>query len=408
MKQPVKVALVGIAGYGQAYVNQVLDLPKEAGVVPVGAIARRPERCSRLADLQARGAAVCGTIEDFFAHHRADLVIISSPIHLHGAHTALALHHGANVLCEKPIAPTVQDARSMQDAEKRSGRFVAIGYQWSFTGAIQSLKRDIVSGVLGRPIRFKSLTCWPRTVAYYRRNDWAGKLKTADGQWILDSPIMNATAHYLHNMLYLLGAEPLSSARPAQVIAELYRANEIENYDTGAIRCTLENGVEVLMYSSHAVRSELGPIGHGEFEKADVYYCRYDRRGSQWIARFRDGSVKAYGDPNDIGPRLLRTVDSVRTGTPVLCGIDAALPHLICVNSAQESAGEVHTVPAEFVHTDGEGDSRQYSVQGLEETLVQCYNLGLLPSEYGAVPWSRPGRPIDVRSYPEFPRGTHP
>jgi hypothetical protein len=56
------------------------------------------------------------------------------------------------------------------------------------------------------------------------------------GLGIFDSPANNATAHFLHNMFYLLGATRETSAAPAVVQAELYRANAIENFDTAAIR----------------------------------------------------------------------------------------------------------------------------------------------------------------------------
>jgi len=41
-----------------------------------------------------------------------------------------------------------------------------IGYQWSYSEGIQSLKKDILSGLFGKPIRMKSLCLWPRDFAY--------------------------------------------------------------------------------------------------------------------------------------------------------------------------------------------------------------------------------------------------
>ena len=65
----------------------------------------------------------------------------------------------------------------------------------------------------GRPRRFSTLCCWPRDLAYYRRNTWAGRLRDPDtGGWVLDSPANNAMAHFLHNLLYLAGERPDRSA----------------------------------------------------------------------------------------------------------------------------------------------------------------------------------------------------
>ena len=36
-----------------------------------------------------------------------------------------------------------------------TGVFVAIGFQWSFSRAVQALKRDVMAGVLGKPKRLR-------------------------------------------------------------------------------------------------------------------------------------------------------------------------------------------------------------------------------------------------------------
>ena len=95
--------------------------------------------------------------------------------------------------------------------------------------------------------------------SYYNRNDWAGRIKSDSGEWVLDSPANNAMAHYLHNALYVLGETPTTSARPISVQAELYRANPIENYDAAVLRVMTDKNVEVLFYGAHTVPDEAHP-----------------------------------------------------------------------------------------------------------------------------------------------------
>lgn len=52
---------------------------------------------------------------------------------------------------------------------------------------------------------------------YNGRNAWAGARDDGAGTWILDSPINNATAHYLHNVLYVMGPAVDRSIRPVSV-----------------------------------------------------------------------------------------------------------------------------------------------------------------------------------------------
>lgn len=404
MSDTVTVALVGIAGYGTHFVETVLDHSEGLNIKCVAAIARRPQRCERLDELKSAGAAVYSSMEEFYAESAADLVVISSPIHLHRRQTCLALENGSNVLCEKPVAATIQEAREMSTAEERSGKFVAIGYQWSFARAIQALKSDIMDGTLGNPKRLKTMLLWPRDEVYYSRNDWAAKRKTPEGDWVLDSPINNATAHYLHNMFYVLGSTRETSAIPVDVVAEMYRANDIENFDTGILRCHTDSGIEMLFYSTHAASTRIGPVAHYEFENADVHYDGNAEGDPQFIATFRDGTVKEYGSPiTDDRKKFPDSVESVRTGAPVACGIQAASSQTLCLNGTQDSVPEVMDFPREIVRADGEPGSRQIWVDGLEEIFTECYDRWILPSEHGGAKWAEQGKKIDLRNYGDFP-----
>src|SRR5204863_2001505 len=258
----VRVGLSGIAGYGATYLESLLNKCDPLGARLVGVVDPMPHRCRRLGELRKLEIPIHASIDQLFEESSVDLMLLATPIHLHARQTCFALQRGANVLCEKPAAGTVSDATRMLNAEHASGRFAAIGFQWSFSDAIQALKRDISAGVFGRPIRMKSLAFFPRPVQYFRRNDWCGRLRASDGEGIYDSPVNNATSHFLHNMFYLLGRTRETSSMPVTVQAELYRANDIENYDTAAIRSMTECGTELLFYTTHAVVERYGPRCH--------------------------------------------------------------------------------------------------------------------------------------------------
>ena len=267
----VSVALVSMGGYAyNFYGTRLIYKHKNHQIDFVGGVSRSPKNVNKA--YKDLGIPVYSSLEDFYSENWAELVIASGPIHKHAPVTCFALENGSNVLCEKPLAGTIQEAKIMLEAEKSSGRFVAVGYQWSFSDTIQELKKDIIHGQLGEPIRLKMILLWPRALSYYNRNDWAGKIKSPEGGWILDSPVQNATAHYLHNMLYILGEKRETSALPTEVEAELYRANRIENYDAAALRCSTEKGVEILYYAAHCVPENKGIILEYEFENAIVEY----------------------------------------------------------------------------------------------------------------------------------------
>jgi len=319
----VTIAIVGLGGYGLVYLEGLLDKKRDNDFKIVAGIDPEPHRCTRLQELQNMKVPIFHSLAEFYKHGTADLVISSAPIQMHCPQTCLALSYGSNVLCEKPLGATIQEAAEMIKYRDNAGKFVAIGYQWSFSDTIQKLKKDIQDGVLGAPKRFKTVTLWPRDEAYYTRNTWAGKQKDEYNHWVLDSPANNALAHYLHNMFYILGEEVDKSARPATVEAELYRANPIENFDTFAMRAITESGVEILFYGCHACEREMGPIISYEFENATVAYSGL---GSDMIARFKNGSQKNYGTPDvEQVKKMWDAMRAVRTGEKIVCGIEASI-----------------------------------------------------------------------------------
>jgi predicted dehydrogenase len=401
MQNNISVFLSGIGGYGNNYVKELLKNGTQNSVYIEGVADPHPESCAYLGELNAKGIPVYNSMESFYAEHKADLAIISSPIQFHCEQTCLALAHGSHVLCEKPIAATVQEARQMIEARNKAKRILAIGFQWAYDPVYQSLKKDIIAGRLEQPKRLKTLVLWPRDTDYYSRG-WAGKRKDQKGRWVLDSVANNATAHYLHNMLFVLGKDLYESVRPLEITAELYRANAIENFDTSAMRISTGNGAEILFYASHAVKESIGPMFCYEFENASVYYNHpsFPKSIDHIVAVFRNNRIKDYGRPDHHGMYKLWTViDAIRNGTPVPCPPEAALPHTLCINGAHQSMPNIVNFPSELIIK--EGQPAITHVKALENVMIQCFDENKLPSETG-IPWAKSGKPVSLSSYDRF------
>lgn len=405
MSKLTSIALVGIGGYAANYLTELFENPHGRSFKWVGVIDPFAAQSPRYEDIQKRNIPICDTLDQFYQSYTADLVVIVTPIQLHCPQTCQALENGSNVLCEKPVAATVQEVDRMIKTRDQAKKSVAIGYQWSFSRAIQSLKQDILNGLLGQPRRLKSMTLWPRDYTYYGRNRWAGRIKSQKGDWILDSPINNATAHYIHNMLYILGQQTDRSAIPLDLEAELYRANDIENCDTAAIRAHTANGVEILYYATHAGENNIGPILHYEFEKGTV---KYDPATKNLIVHFADGSTKDYGDPfDDHMNKLWHTVDAINNNTSVHCGLEAARAQTLFINGAQDSASQIVDFPKDLVTTIRPADeslSPRKCVSKLDETITTCFEQNLLPHEAN-ISWSKAGKTVNLQNYQKFPGG---
>ena len=397
MLDEVKVALVGIGGYGELYASEIFNSAVKHSVKLVAGIDPFAVKSSAFNEFQQRNIPVFENLEQFYKEEFADLVIVSAPIHLHAPYTCKALQQGSNVLCEKPISGTVQDALLMQKTEKETGKFIAIGYQWSYSPAILEFKKDIHIGLLGQPRCLKAKVLWPRPDSYYRRNQWAGCQKI-NSRWTLDSPVNNATSHYLHNAFFILGAE----ANLFSVQAELYRARKIENYDTAALRCMTEDGVEVLFYTTHSTQEMIGPTLSYEFGDAHVTFDS----DAGLVARFKNGQVKEYGRPDsqaDHWRKIWESVDAIRSGRLITCGVADSLAQTICMNGAQESTKEISIFPETLIQKITRGIETYRFVDGLQDTFERCFDLGVLPSELSNISWARVGTIVDLREYAHYP-----
>jgi predicted dehydrogenase len=388
MADPVTILLMGIGGYGEAYVSALLDENQGKRCRIVGAVDPEPSRCSRLVDLERLGIPTYASLDLFFRESNADLAVISSPIQLHAEHVEETLIHGCHVLVEKPAAASTKDVDRMIETRDRIERFVAVGYQWSFAGSIMRLKNDILGGMFGAPKRAKCLTLWPRTDAYYARNEWAGRERDTAGRPIFDSPANNAMAHFLHNLLFLLGDEMDRAAEPEAVTTHLARANDIETFDTIAALVKTTNDVDVFFYASHAIAEHeaVEPQFQLEFEDAVI---DFPGEMHSITAQFKDGMTIEYPSPNASvhARKLWACVDAVIGGGPVPCGLEAARSQVRCIEmihgtgaEEQEKRAEVqvHRFRTEKIHIAETQEGQLRWVEGLAEAMQGAYERGEL------------------------------
>ncbi len=370
----MKILLVGAGGYAQGYVKYLFAL-KDPSVVFEGIVDPYFSAVPNKEEITAANIPVYDTMEEFYAKHTADLAIISTPPYLHCEQSIRALENGSYVLCEKPISPTEEEAEMMLSAEKKYGKWIAIGYQWSFSRAIQAWKQDVLDGVLGKPVSMKTAVSWPRNLAYYGRGTgWAGRISKGDTM-ILDSIASNACAHYLHNMLFILGSRMDESAEITDLEASCFRANDIENFDTCSLKMKVGN-VSLCFIASHAAKKRRNPEFVYQFENAEVAFSQDEQPSIK--ATFRDGRVKYYGDPfDDAFHKVMDCVEAIRQGNLPVCTVKTALPHTKLIGRLYREI-PIWDFPKEIVRFDPV--SERVFAEGLYEAMYQAYaNETLLP-----------------------------
>jgi UDP-N-acetylglucosamine 3-dehydrogenase len=156
-ERPLRAGVVGLGMMGRNHVR-VWDEAVD-GVELVAVADPDPVAVARAtAGRRARGFE---DAERMLAEEELDLVSIVAPTSLHLPVTLAALRAGANVLVEKPIAATRDEAVEMISAAEASGRMLTVGHIERFNPAIRELRRRLDAGELGRIFQVKATRLGP-------------------------------------------------------------------------------------------------------------------------------------------------------------------------------------------------------------------------------------------------------
>jgi predicted dehydrogenase len=113
---------------------------------------------SRVEEITAhlRGVAILETIDAALADPTIDLVVIATPDHLHAPQTLAALAAGKHVVVDKPIAPTLPEAREMTARAAEAGRHLSVFHNRRWDADFLTLRKLINAGELGEIRQFES------------------------------------------------------------------------------------------------------------------------------------------------------------------------------------------------------------------------------------------------------------
>ena len=378
-----EIALIGINGFGRHHHVQLLRLHRAGLARYTAAVVRSPGKCPQeLEELKRIGTVIYSSPEELFSDRSRHYDFISLPtgIPSHEPLLKKGLEYGADMLLEKPLTATVESARRMIAAvDNAPGRLVAVGFQNLSGDEVREVKRRILDGAIGRLRKITVTGLWPRNDAYYYRNNWAARMKCGD-DYVLDSPVNNAFAHFLNVALFFAAEQFWDIAKIRGVQAELYRARpEIETFDCCSLRFLTENDIELILNFAHATETEVEPMiridgTNGSVEWQLRNFCRI--RSGETVSEIPTG------DP--VTRQFDRLAARLNGQEELFCTVRMASRHVFCVNAIHMTARPVVLPPEAYqVKPDG-----LHAIDGLGELFARCYEKGCLLSELGDVPWS--------------------
>jgi len=159
MTEDVRVR-VGICGLGVAarQVRSSIDRTQGARLTAICDV--RSEEVNAWADRYDLEAFT--DLKEMCERGSVDAVWVATPNNLHAEHTIMAANHGKHVICEKPMATSIEEASAMVEAIERNGVKYIQGHSRIHRPYVHKMGDVLASGRLGRVIHINS----------WMYNDW--------------------------------------------------------------------------------------------------------------------------------------------------------------------------------------------------------------------------------------------
>lgn len=187
-----KIVVVGLGSIGRRHarlLRERIDLSVEVCEPSQDAVERAA------ADI---GDAVVHSCLESALKARPDMVVIATPHVAHAEQSIAALVAGADVLCEKPLCVSPDEATRMTTAARRNHRKLVVGFQMHFNPGMLRIRELINSGTLGTILHFHCRVGTFITLA----NSLSRYQENMEGALLLDY------AHQPDLLMWLLGELP--------------------------------------------------------------------------------------------------------------------------------------------------------------------------------------------------------
>ena len=144
----LRIGIIGTGGISGSHIGAYLNQPDVELVAGCDLIPGKAE--AKFAEYEVRDAKFFTDYKEMIDTVEMDAVSVCTYNRTHAECTIYALEHGLNVLLEKPMTVTLDEAIAIRKAEKASGKLVSVGFQPRFDANMQMIKKIVESGELGR------------------------------------------------------------------------------------------------------------------------------------------------------------------------------------------------------------------------------------------------------------------
>jgi predicted dehydrogenase len=278
VSDPVRVAVVGAGS-----VAQVAHLPVLRKIAGIEIAAICDNDLSKAQALAARFDVreTYDDIEEVLKYARPNVVVVCTPNHLHEIHAVAALSAGVNVLCERPLAMSVDGVERVLKAAERYGKRVMVAMNHRFRSDVQAVRGFLAGGELGTIDMLRGGWFTFQPSAARQQLGWRLRRAEAGGGAMLDLGLP------LIDLGLWLAGWPI----PKRVSAQLVGGGRDGVEEMGMAMIVCENGLSI------GIAVSWRHLGGGE----RFWFEMVGRKGTAAIAPLRVYK-ELHGAPTDVTP----------------------------------------------------------------------------------------------------------
>lgn len=228
----MKYALIGCGriavNHMKAAINNELEIVAVCDVIP-----EKMEEILAKYDLQGDKSIKRYTdYREMIEKEEIELASIATESGIHAEIALYCIEHGVNVIIEKPMAMSIEDADKIIEAAEKYNVKVSACHQNRFNVAIQELRKAVEAGRFGKLSHGSIHVRWNRNQGYYDQAPWRGTWEQDGGA------LMNQCIHGIDLLRWMMGDE----------IEEIYGATRqqfhdyLEAEDVGVAVVKFKNG----------------------------------------------------------------------------------------------------------------------------------------------------------------------
>jgi len=169
--------------------------------------------------------------EDLAGDHHLQAVVIATPNRFHAPYATASLIQGLDVFLEKPMAMNYNECCKIEEVARAAGRIVMVGHMWRFDEEVNTVRKLVKQGDLGKIIKSKAYGIHQN----WGPSGWFTSKALAGGGALIDMGV-----HAIDTVRYILG-----DPEPVRVYANISTSFGDYNVD--------DNGILMITWSDHTI-----------------------------------------------------------------------------------------------------------------------------------------------------------